>query len=473
VNSIPETPYGRLLPHHAALVEQSAISPDVACARGYQSVVVKAELSRLGFGGAQCHVPGLLIPVRGVSGEVVTHQFRPDRPRIVNDKPVKYETPRGSRMAIDVPPTVRPWLGDPTRPLLVTEGIRKADSAATRGLCCVGLLGVWNFRGSNRDGGKVALPDWESIALNGRRVYIVFDSDVMLKPAVHAALVRLKAFLETRGSQVLLIYLPPGDGGIKTGLDDFFSTGATVQDLLALASPTLRPLPAGQADEDTGGYAVEGGCLCRRKHTRDGNITEPLANFAARITEDLALDDGEVTTRAFQIEGSLAGGIPLPSVRVPASRFNAMGWVTEHWGARAVIRAGMSSRDYLREAIQRLSPDVQHRKVFTHTGWREIEGEWAFLTANGAVERDDSGGRPRTRSLPAAVRAGGPRRRDAAESPILECLRPRGHGPAVGGRLSSAPRVVVASRSLDLASRADGHPEIHPRGSRPEPLRRF
>jgi hypothetical protein len=28
------------------------------------------------------------------------------------------------------------------------------------------------------------------------------------------------------------------------------------------------------------------------------------------------------------------------------------------------------------------------RRVFTHTGWREIEGEWVYLTANGAVGRE-------------------------------------------------------------------------------------
>lgn len=60
------------------------------------------------------------------------------------------------------------------------------------------LLGVWNWRGTNDQGGKVALPKWELIALNDRQVHIVFDSDVMLKPQVHAALVRLKNFLEVK-----------------------------------------------------------------------------------------------------------------------------------------------------------------------------------------------------------------------------------------------------------------------------------
>jgi hypothetical protein len=43
-----------------------------------------------------------------------------------------------------------------------------------------------------------ALAEWDYIALNDREVYIVFDSDVMIKPQVHKAMVRLKAFLERR-----------------------------------------------------------------------------------------------------------------------------------------------------------------------------------------------------------------------------------------------------------------------------------
>ena len=68
----------------------------------------------------------------------------------------------------------------------------------SRGRCAVALLGVWNWRGRNDEGGLTALAEWDYVALNDREVYIVFDSDVMLKPRVHKAMVRLKAFLESR-----------------------------------------------------------------------------------------------------------------------------------------------------------------------------------------------------------------------------------------------------------------------------------
>src|SRR5207245_8456472 len=48
----------------------------------------------------------------------------------------------------------------------------------------------------------------------------------------------------------------------------------------------------------------------------------------------------------------------------------------------------ISTRDRLREAIQVLSPAVARRQVFTHTGWRCIDGVWHYLTAGGAVGAD-------------------------------------------------------------------------------------
>ena len=101
-------------------------------------------------------------------------------------------------MALDVPRPIREHLRDPQIPLWITEGARKADAGVSAGLCCIALLGVWNWRGRNDADGLTALPDWELIALYGRDVYLVFDSDVTIKPAVAAALRRLKAFLGER-----------------------------------------------------------------------------------------------------------------------------------------------------------------------------------------------------------------------------------------------------------------------------------
>ncbi|MGH9893010.1 MAG: hypothetical protein ACREA0_13670, partial [bacterium] len=174
-----------------------------------------------------------------------------------------------------------------------------------------------------------------------------------------------------------------GGKGKKMGIDDYITqTRATTQDLENLPRQDLPPAA------ERARYVTDKGRICRVKQTKDGDIIDPLCNFTATVTEESILDDGIETTRAFMVQGSLAAGGALPPVRVPANRFSSMNWVTDGWGFPAVIRAGQVTRDYLREAIQSLSRDVRRRQVFTHTGWREIAGNWVFLTTSGAVGQD-------------------------------------------------------------------------------------
>ena len=371
-----------LLPQHADLLTASAISDEVAKARGYRSVEQKARLTELGFSSTQARVPALLIPIWNVRGEIALYQTRADEPRIVDGKAVKYETPLRSRTVLDAPPPCRENIGNPGVPLFVTEGIRKADAAASLDLCCIALLGVWNFRGSNESGGTTALADWESIAVNGRLIYIVFDSDVMTKISVYQALARLKAFLESRHADIRLIYLPAGPGGAKVGLDDFFAAKHTVDDLLALATTELRAAPGG--DRPAGSpYRETPAGLVWEKPTANGTVATPLTNFRARIVAQVVEDDGAEQRRLFEIEGAL--GARASRFGLPASAFTAMNWPTENLGATAVTYAGMGLRDHARVAIQLLSGEVPERTVYTHLGWREIGGEWVFLHGGGAI----------------------------------------------------------------------------------------
>jgi hypothetical protein len=209
-----------LLPQHAKLLEASAINAGIARRRGYFSVANPTALKQLGFSPAQQRTPALVIPLWGVNGQVASHQIRPDLPRQRDGKTIKYESPNGARTLLDVHPVTRPHLGDPTRPLVITEGVRKADAAASQGIDAIALLGIWNWRGSNGLGGKTALPDWESVAFGGRSVYLMFDSDAGSKPEVRVALRRLGRFLEGRGAVVRIARIQPARDGGKQGLDE-------------------------------------------------------------------------------------------------------------------------------------------------------------------------------------------------------------------------------------------------------------
>ena len=199
-----------LLRQHEEMIARSGIRREVADARGYRSADTKAQLGRLTFSPAQCLVPALVIPVWSVaSGKVAFHQARPDLPRQNGDgKIVKYETPAGVRMCVDANPLVHDALRDPSRRLWITEGCRKGDALVSAGEVAIALLGVWNWRGTNAYGGKTALPDWESVALDGREVFIVFDSDVAVKDGPAKSMSRLRLFLSARGAKVRIVYIP-------------------------------------------------------------------------------------------------------------------------------------------------------------------------------------------------------------------------------------------------------------------------
>jgi len=115
-----------------------------------------------------------------------------------------------------------------------------------------------------------------------------------------------------------------------------------------------------------------------------------LAQFNARILEEIEEDDGTDLEKQYKFR--IAGWIgendatDLGVIDVPAEDFGAMDWPTTKWGARAIIHSGRGVRDALRETIQILSAsELKRRKVYTHVGWRKVDGRWVFLTPQGAI----------------------------------------------------------------------------------------
>ena len=144
-----------LFKQHVELLRPSAISAEVARERGTCRSRQKRGPEQAGFSPVQRRVPGLLIPVQGVDGNVVGHEYRPDNPPTESGRTLEYEKPAGSANRLDVPPRVRAMLRDPSVPLWVTEGARKVDAAVTAGLACVGLAGVYGWRATDKEtGGK-------------------------------------------------------------------------------------------------------------------------------------------------------------------------------------------------------------------------------------------------------------------------------------------------------------------------------
>jgi hypothetical protein len=282
---------------HAQMLAASGITPEHAHARGYRSVDTKKRLEVVRVTLAGRRVPGLLVPQLSVDGSTWGYQYRPDSPRSNGQgKPVKYETPVGQRNGIDVPPGVGPKLGDPSVPLWITEGAKKADAGALAGLCIVDLLGVWSWLGKNAHGGKTAVPDWRDIALNGRRVILAFDGDVSRKRSVRSALDALASYLRSKGGSVEFCHLPDEDD--KVGLDDYLIAGHTVDELWAL----VRPEPPELAEEPGPVEPVAPVVNHPRQHVPPISLSDARAVFRRWLGADYDTDALDAVLAAAAVE---------------------------------------------------------------------------------------------------------------------------------------------------------------------------
>ena len=66
-----------------------------------------------------------------------------------------------------------------------------------------------------------------------------------------------------------------------------------------------------------------------------------------------------------------------------------MKWVNANLGPKAIIFPGFGLPDRTRAAIQHLSGEYPTKKVYTHLGWRKIDGKWFYLHAGGSIGPND------------------------------------------------------------------------------------
>jgi len=130
------------------------------------------------------------------------------------------------------------------------------------------------------------------------------------------------------------------------------------------------------------------GCLYmyKRKRNSNGLVKQKLANFNAEIISEITKDNGVDQTINYNIEGRLRN-TNLPQVEVLAEKFASMNWI-HNWGTRAIIEPMSSTKDYVRHYIQSNS-NATREICFTHTGWRQIDNKWVYLTGNGAIGADN------------------------------------------------------------------------------------
>ena len=149
----------------------------------------------------------------------------------MSNRILKYEWPAGLPPILDCHPgalaTVKAG-----GPQWFSEGVKKIDSAWSRGLAVVSVHGTWGFLRGRGD-----LPTSMSFPCTAKMPSSASTRDVARHASVAEALIRLAEALRRRGAKVWIVSLPHQPNGDKTGLDDFFVGGGTVPGLMALARP--------------------------------------------------------------------------------------------------------------------------------------------------------------------------------------------------------------------------------------------
>jgi hypothetical protein len=243
-------------------------------------------------------------------------RVRPDQPR-ANEKTgkvVKYEQPKDTPIAPYFPARAIAggWLADVARPLVFTEGEKKAALLDQLGFAAVGGTGVSCFHDAQHrhDEGSYRLHELirKHVIVTGRVCFIAFDSDAKSNDQVMRSADVLAAMLRSEGAaDVRFVEIPEGDGGAKLGIDDFFvrageaptralfETAASVTGQLGgdrftllTSFRALAGLPVDEALRMPSGYDLgRAGELTRWTDEGKAEVVERAPIFIARFVTDL------------------------------------------------------------------------------------------------------------------------------------------------------------------------------------------
>lgn len=237
MSSYPNSSFGTLGDSHRRTLEVgSAIWREVYEESGVWTITHGRQLPP-GFSGRQRKRGGGILFMGHRPNGKTFHVFRPDEPDPDNPG-LKYEATckklGGPGNVLYVHPGTRHLIGDTSVPVIFVEGIKKALAIVTAAraagvaVLVVAISGVWNWL----SGGK-PIPDMFDIDVEGREVFVGFDSDVFSNPDVSDAARRIAAHLKDRGASVYLSYLPDGADGSKTGADDYLAWEHTYREYMA------------------------------------------------------------------------------------------------------------------------------------------------------------------------------------------------------------------------------------------------
>jgi hypothetical protein len=330
----------------------------------------------------------------------VSYRIRRDHPDMVAGKEGAVRPERkylgapggGNRLYVQ-PGITLEQLADSRIPIAVVEGEKKAlallrlayEESSQPNLIPIAIAGVWNWRGTvGKTGGangerldvKGPITDLSRVAWDGRTAFIVFDANVRTNDSVKWARKGIARELATRGAQVKFVNLPE-DCGVN-GVDDLLAAWgpARVLDLFqrSVCGTKLQVVQPPQFQS-----RPEGMFRVTAKGEQLSQVQ--LTSYKAAIVTSIRLDDGVESKSEFEIESELMGR--AFRCTIPAAEFAGMDWPIKMMGPAAITYP--TQREYARTAIQAYSLGAEERCIYTHTGWRQLNGLWCYLHAGGAI----------------------------------------------------------------------------------------
>jgi hypothetical protein len=140
-------------------------------------------------------------------------------------------------------------------PIVFTEGAKKAACLLSHGWIAVSISGVW--AGQEGKGARLH-PSIRPLIVPGRPVYLAFDSDIIIKENVEAALRQLGRLIKKERAEVFICLWHQDQG---KGVDDLIvAEGATAfERIFDEALPYSQWLKSLQSDNGSSGSGNRGG----------------------------------------------------------------------------------------------------------------------------------------------------------------------------------------------------------------------
>lgn len=219
--------------HLSDLRKKSGLSDKTIKESGIYSVAPGLINKKLGKNDSR--ITSLMaIPYPGCKG------FERFKPFSEKPYPKKYLQRYQSKNHLYIPTSVNGQLSDFTQPLHIPEGEKKCLKMNQEGILAVGLSGLWNWSGGNKE----LIEDFNQITFTDRKVLIVPDNDWLkrdrhgYKTNLEQAVKELAAKLRARGARVFVKILPESQD--KIGADDFLVT-YSAEEFNALAEKEIIP----------------------------------------------------------------------------------------------------------------------------------------------------------------------------------------------------------------------------------------